>query len=597
MSFPSGSLPTMSGGWSPSSRERVYPEGPTGNGFCMLFKRAVLDEIGAFDAEGFPRGYGEENDFCMRARAAGWTHLVDDSTYVLHERSASFGEERAALAKAGQQVLEQRWPEYRDLARSFVHGEAMDAAHDAVRVALANPTNVRPRILTVIHAGKGGTPESTRDLIDALDHRFDFLILRSDGNAVELIQRSSDIEQVIANWTFDPPLRATDYHRDDYRSLVAHVLTRYSIELVHIRHLIGHTFDLPQTARSFGIPVVLSFHDFYYVCPTTHLIDDQGVFCGGTCTPGMGRCRIPSPWVRDGMPPLKHSGVFDWRTEVASMLESVDSFVTTTPSVRDLYVGVFPQLGGSRFEIIEHGRELPQHSWDPPRPIPGGPIRILVPGHLGLHKGKQFLAELKAVDRENRLDLHFIGWTDTLSESLGTAHGTYERTEFSNIVSRINPSFVGLFSITAESYSHTLTEAWAMGLPVLATDLGAFKDRISDQGGGWLLDPNNPEVAYRRICAIADDATEYEARRTEALQVRLRTPSEMAVDYEVEYRRLLTPRQSVVTVSEPMRVGVMVVGIPWPSPRLCTRSSPPEILAPGPGRQDRSIRTRAQPVR
>src|SRR5436190_17499470 len=45
---------------------------PTAIGFCMLVRRACLARIGAFDAESFGRGYGEENDFCMRAAAAGW---------------------------------------------------------------------------------------------------------------------------------------------------------------------------------------------------------------------------------------------------------------------------------------------------------------------------------------------------------------------------------------------------------------------------------------------------------------------------------------------------------------------------------------------
>ncbi|WP_386284133.1 glycosyltransferase family 2 protein, partial [Sulfitobacter profundi] len=43
-----------------------YPEVPTGNGFCMLIRRAALNKFGGLDAEAFPRGYGEENDFCMR---------------------------------------------------------------------------------------------------------------------------------------------------------------------------------------------------------------------------------------------------------------------------------------------------------------------------------------------------------------------------------------------------------------------------------------------------------------------------------------------------------------------------------------------------
>src|SRR5690606_11375741 len=79
---------------------RVAPVTPTGNGFCMYIKRSAIDDIGLFDAEAFPRGYGEEGDLCMRARAAGWVNVVDDATIVYHQRSASFGAEKAELERA-----------------------------------------------------------------------------------------------------------------------------------------------------------------------------------------------------------------------------------------------------------------------------------------------------------------------------------------------------------------------------------------------------------------------------------------------------------------------------------------------------------------
>src|SRR5690606_34644463 len=63
-------------------------EVPTGNGFCLYIRRSLLREIGAFDVEAFPRGYGEENDFCMRAMDAGWANLVAAGVYVAHIRSA-----------------------------------------------------------------------------------------------------------------------------------------------------------------------------------------------------------------------------------------------------------------------------------------------------------------------------------------------------------------------------------------------------------------------------------------------------------------------------------------------------------------------------
>ena len=58
------------------------------------------------------------------------------------------------------------------------------------------------------------------------------------------------------------------------------VLVGLGIDLVHIRHLFKHSFDLPSLCRPLGIPVVLSFHDYYFVCPSIHLLDQNAHFCG-----------------------------------------------------------------------------------------------------------------------------------------------------------------------------------------------------------------------------------------------------------------------------------------------------------------------------
>ncbi|HEY2321451.1 MAG TPA: glycosyltransferase family 2 protein, partial [Thermoanaerobaculia bacterium] len=49
--------------------QRAYPTIPTGVGFCLYIRRALLDDVGYFDEEQFAGGYGEENDFGMRALA------------------------------------------------------------------------------------------------------------------------------------------------------------------------------------------------------------------------------------------------------------------------------------------------------------------------------------------------------------------------------------------------------------------------------------------------------------------------------------------------------------------------------------------------
>lgn len=102
-----------------------YPEVPTGVGFCMYLRRHCLDAIGAFDESAFGRGYGEENDWCMRARAAGWHHVICDSAYVAHAGNASFG---PLGLKAGGQAMEtllQRHPDYLDTVREFIERDPM----------------------------------------------------------------------------------------------------------------------------------------------------------------------------------------------------------------------------------------------------------------------------------------------------------------------------------------------------------------------------------------------------------------------------------------------------------------------------------------
>jgi len=64
-----------------------YTPIPTAVGFCMAIRRQVLDEISFFDSSTFGRGYGEENDFCMRAWLQGYENIHDDRTFIFHQGS------------------------------------------------------------------------------------------------------------------------------------------------------------------------------------------------------------------------------------------------------------------------------------------------------------------------------------------------------------------------------------------------------------------------------------------------------------------------------------------------------------------------------
>ncbi|MDD5298392.1 MAG: glycosyltransferase [Rhodocyclaceae bacterium] len=88
--------------WVGRHSKYLYPRMPFLNGFCLLLRRSVIETIGYFDEENFPYGYGEENDFCLRARAAGFFLALADDTYVFHAQSRSYSHERRKkLSEAG----------------------------------------------------------------------------------------------------------------------------------------------------------------------------------------------------------------------------------------------------------------------------------------------------------------------------------------------------------------------------------------------------------------------------------------------------------------------------------------------------------------
>ncbi|MGK7296903.1 MAG: glycosyltransferase family 2 protein [Candidatus Wenzhouxiangella sp. M2_3B_020] len=109
-----------------------YPEIPTAVGFCMAMKRRCIDAIGGFDEQAFGRGYGEENDWCMRADEAGWRHVLCDDAFVAHEGNASFGPLGLGPDDRAMQTLLARHPDYLDRVRTFIARDPLAPARARV---------------------------------------------------------------------------------------------------------------------------------------------------------------------------------------------------------------------------------------------------------------------------------------------------------------------------------------------------------------------------------------------------------------------------------------------------------------------------------
>jgi GT2 family glycosyltransferase len=119
---------------------------PTGVGFCMYMRRAAVDQIGNFDAATFGKGYGEENDWCVRAKAWGWTNLLCNRAYVAHVGGRSFASvsnvDSALQAKRGNGGrLLARYPHYDIEVQRFIAADPTKAVRATLQAVLNHISN------------------------------------------------------------------------------------------------------------------------------------------------------------------------------------------------------------------------------------------------------------------------------------------------------------------------------------------------------------------------------------------------------------------------------------------------------------------------
>jgi glycosyltransferase involved in cell wall biosynthesis len=143
------------------------------------------------------------------------------------------------------------------------------------------------------------------------------------------------------------------------------------------------------------------------------------------------------------------------------------------------------------------------------------------------------------LDTEGLLEFHFLGKTDDEVRGIGVHHGAYNRDDFPSLARAIKPSFAAIFSIWPETFAHTLTEAWSVGLPALGAKFGAVGERISKHGAGWTVDTTDPAGTLDQIRQIVADPAAYQEKLDAVARVPPRRVDEMTDEYRALYEVLL----------------------------------------------------------
>lgn len=464
---------------------------PTSVGFCMFLRRSVLDKIGLFDEDAFGRGYGEENDWCMRATAKGYRHLLCGDIFVFHHGEVSFGADAKPGQQAAQAIVDARYPHYREvIARHFAEdpARAMRQNVDLARIA-ASP---RPRLLFITHNWGGGTEKHVNDLACMISGKAEVLALRPlSGGQLAL-------QWLCGEGHAAEPFRAYFEIPADEEALVG-LLDTLGISRVHLHHIHQQPRMVLTLAARLGVPLDVTLHDYFPITPQYHLAP------GGVVP----ETDVANAW---GL------SLAAWRDTMRTLLAGASRVIC--PSA-DLKERIAPYLPGINLEVWPHP--------EPDQPGFVTPRKVMVLGGLTVEKGLEVVRGCAADAAQRGLPLHFhvLGHTEHALNPDGllpvSVHGSYAETELSRLIALAAPDAFLFPAQIPESFSYTLTAARRTGLPIVASRLGAFSERLAGYPGAtlvdWNADPNHWNdtllaVAPKQetVPPVSGNTAEYSAR-------------------------------------------------------------------------------------
>jgi len=489
-----GALDALCAEHNPQWRVEV----PTAMGFCMYIRRAALADVGNFDETRWAMGYGEENDFSLRALARGWRHLAACDVFVEHHGAVSFGDDKPRRVAENLAKLNAIYPDYPRRIERFIAADPIALARGRVNMALLR--RLSPSwVLFVSHGLGGGTDIAIRDL--RLRHE-------AEGRRVLLLRSSADerMELVPLVKPHDETLIA-EYPRDTPIAALAAQLATLSISEVHMHHTIGFPAGIWQLPALLGVPFEATLHDFYAICPRIRMIDAGGTYCA---EPEVSICEacVKSPALdQDVQRQFVAAGasVAQWRRVNAGHLAKATR--VSAPS-RDAAARLARHLPGVDVRAAPHVEPADRAAAQ--RPAAPGPLRrVAVIGAIGPHKGVELLLETATLAERMGLALEFVvvGYTscDEAFANLTNVEitGRYAQADLPRLLAASRCGAALFLSIWPETYSYTLSEAWRAGMLPVALDIGAQAERIREQGQGVLLPfPATAREVVSQLCKL-----------------------------------------------------------------------------------------------
>ena len=369
-------------------------------------------------------------------------------------------------------------------------------------------TVTRSSILHVSAAEGGGVDRYIRDIAANVPRRHFLWHVGSGVDVIEdmALQRFMPLSRNIGN--------------DDATTPIERWLRANGVGVVHLHGLGDPCRDrLALVQRATAAPCVVTLHDLTFVYPQAF------------------SARVLEPDAA-------------WMARISETLARTATLIAPSAFIRDLALRFFP---ASRCELIAPGVDASPTVESANAPAEFAAKRpehvVAVIGAIGPHKGSALLDALVARLEGTNIGIVVIGYTD--SQLLRGwrvpgrcyVHGPYIDAELRTLITGYGVDVALFPNRLPESFSYTLSEVWAAGIPAIVPDDGALAERVSRYDGGWILparySAEDAELLLQRLFAPsgAAERSRVKSQIDPRDPARIPTLAAMARDIDALYER------------------------------------------------------------
>jgi len=432
------------------------------------------------------------------------------------------------------------------------------------------------RILQVVHgfppAASAGTEVYVHNLAHALAER--------PGDEVRVFTRDADphrpelgvrerteglVRVTTVNNTFQSCVTFEDsYANPGIERIAAAFLDEWRPDVVHIQHLTCLSTGIPRQAAERSIPVVMTLNDYWLICHRGQLVDVAGVRCAGPFDGGCSGCIEPAALVNEAairtgrmirsLPVPGAAAAVKASADAVSVIRpakstraaSLERLRHMRAAVRDVHLFLAPsdtllekfiEFGIPRERLVRCDQGIRVAGSSDAATTPAIPLRLAFAGGLQPTKGLHVLLDAIETLPDGAVTLDVFGSAvayhgdDEYMSSLQSRLGH-------RAVRRLGPvpheRMAGRFadvdvlvvpSTWIENAPFIIREAFAAGVPVLASDLGGMAEMVRHGQNGLLFAPGDAAALAAQLRRIID-----EARLLDSLRAGIARPMSIEED-------------------------------------------------------------------